>query len=268
MLNGGETVDETSVGAVLPQLKDDFSRLGYMETSSADLFDQFLKTGVGAKPMIAGYESQLLEFSVQNPEEYETLKEDIVMLYPTPTIWSTHVLIALDDPGEQLISALLDEKVQALAWEKHGFRTSLYSAASECGDLPGRRDLPGDHSGDGDPGLPDNETNYRLSVIRAEKGWEEMSEITMEADAGERKRDGRNAAGARTGGRGADTAGAAAVDEIKKEIDFLDPQTDVQYGVGAQRNIADFSQRILGQVRTKEQWDGRGASAGAFRKGA
>lgn len=42
------------------------------------------------------------------------------------------------------------------------------------------------------------------------------------------------------------------VDEIKKEIDFLDPQTEVQYGVGAQRNIADFSQRILGQVRTKD----------------
>ena len=42
------------------------------------------------------------------------------------------------------------------------------------------------------------------------------------------------------------------VDEIKKEIDFLDPQTDVQYGVGAQRNIADFSRRILGQVRTKD----------------
>ena len=136
VLNGGETVDETSVGAVLPQLKEIFSRLGYMETSSADLFDQFLKTGVGAKPMIAGYESQLLEFSVQNPEEYETLKEDIVMLYPTPTIWSTHVLIALDDQGEQLISALLDEKVQALAWEKHGFRTSLYSAASDVEIFP------------------------------------------------------------------------------------------------------------------------------------
>lgn len=136
VLNGGETVDETSVGAVLLQLKKIFSRLGYMETSSADLFDQFLKTGVGAKPMIAGYESQLLEFSVQNPEEYETLKEDIVMLYPTPTIWSTHVLIALDDPGEQLISALLDEKVQALAWEKHGFRTSLYSAASDVEIFP------------------------------------------------------------------------------------------------------------------------------------
>ena len=42
------------------------------------------------------------------------------------------------------------------------------------------------------------------------------------------------------------------VDEIKKEIDFLAALSDVQYGVGAQRNIADFSQRILGQVRTKD----------------
>ena len=107
-----------------------------METSSADLFDQFLKTGVGAKPMIAGYESQLLEFSVTEPEEYEALKDDIVMLYPAPTIWSTHVLIALDDPGERLIDGLLDEKVQELAWEKHGFRTSVYSAASDTEVFP------------------------------------------------------------------------------------------------------------------------------------
>ena len=31
-----------------------------MEASSSDLFDQFLKTGMGAKPVIAGYENQLL----------------------------------------------------------------------------------------------------------------------------------------------------------------------------------------------------------------
>ena len=34
------------------------------------------------------------------------------------------------------IRALLDEKVQALAWEKHGFRTSLYSAASDVEIFP------------------------------------------------------------------------------------------------------------------------------------
>ena len=42
-----------------------------MESSSSDLFDQFLKTGMGAKPLIAGYESQLLEFAVQEPETWE-----------------------------------------------------------------------------------------------------------------------------------------------------------------------------------------------------
>ncbi len=38
-----------------------------MESSSSDLFDQFLKTGMGAKPLIAGYENQLLEFAVEKP---------------------------------------------------------------------------------------------------------------------------------------------------------------------------------------------------------
>lgn len=41
------------------------------------------------------------------------------------------------------------------------------------------------------------------------------------------------------------------VDEIKKEIDFLDPQTDVQYGVGAQRNIADFPSGSWGRCVRK-----------------
>ena len=64
VLNGGQTVDETSVEKVLPGLKQIFDGLGYMEPSSSDLFNQFLRTGVGDKPVIAGYESQLLEFAV------------------------------------------------------------------------------------------------------------------------------------------------------------------------------------------------------------
>ena len=73
VLAGETVVDEQSVEEILPQLKEIFSRLGYMESSSSDLFSQFLKMGVGAKPVIAGYESQLLEFAVENPEEYEKL---------------------------------------------------------------------------------------------------------------------------------------------------------------------------------------------------
>ena len=121
----GGVADADSVEAVLPRLKAIFEKLGYMEASSSDLFDQFLKTGMGAKPVIAGYENQLLEFAVENPEDWAQLKDDIVLIYPTPTVWSSHIYIALDEAGEAGIDALLDEEIQRLAWENHGFRTEV-----------------------------------------------------------------------------------------------------------------------------------------------
>lgn len=133
VLNDGKTIDESTVHGVMPELKSIFSRMGYMETSSSDLFNQFIRMGVGGKPIIAGYESQLLEYAAENPEEYEKIKDDIVMIYPTPTVWSTHVYIALDEEGKQGIDALLDSEVQRLAWEKHGFRTGGYDISSEGG---------------------------------------------------------------------------------------------------------------------------------------
>ena len=96
------------------------------------MFDQFLKTGMGAKPLIAGYENQLLEFAVENPDTWEQIKGDIVIMYPTPTVWSSHVYIALDEAGTTGIDALLDEDIQRLAWEKHGFRTGVYDTPTDA----------------------------------------------------------------------------------------------------------------------------------------
>lgn len=127
----GGVADESNLSEILPRLETIFQRLGYMESSSSDLFEQFLKTGMGAKPIIAGYENQLLEFAVANPDTWEQVKADIVMLYPTPTVWSSHVYIALDEAGTAGIDALLDEDVQRLAWEKHGFRTGVYDKPTE-----------------------------------------------------------------------------------------------------------------------------------------
>ncbi len=127
----GGVADRNNIQAVLPRLVQIFDKLGYMETSSADLFDQFLKTGMGAKPLIACYENQLLEFSVENPEVWQQVQDDIVMLYPTPTVWSSHIYIALDEAGTAGIDALLDEEIQRLAWEKHGFRTGIYDTPTD-----------------------------------------------------------------------------------------------------------------------------------------
>ena len=116
--------------AVLPRLQTIFEKLGYMEASSSDLFDQFLKTGMGAKPIIAAYENQLLEFAAENPDDWAQLQDDIVLVYPTPTVWSSHIYIATDEAGTAGIDALLDDQVQQLAWEKHGFRTEVSGTES------------------------------------------------------------------------------------------------------------------------------------------
>ncbi|MGN0482670.1 MAG: hypothetical protein ACI4HI_03865 [Lachnospiraceae bacterium] len=131
VLNGGQTLKEETIDDVLPKLQEIFSKLGYMETTSSDLFEQFLRTGVGAKPVIVGYENQLMEYAAENPEDYKERKDDIVMIYPSPTVWSTHIYIALDDSAKQGIAALSDEKIQKLAWEKHGFRTGDFTIGSD-----------------------------------------------------------------------------------------------------------------------------------------
>lgn len=136
VLNNGETLTQDNLSTILPKLQNIFGKLGYMETSSADLFSQFLKMGVGAKPIIAGYESQLIEYALQSPDDYENMKDDIVILYPAPTVWSTHVMIALDDNGKALLRALLDEDIQQLAWEKHGFRTGSYDITTDAQRMP------------------------------------------------------------------------------------------------------------------------------------
>lgn len=136
VLNEGQTVTEADLAAILPELQDIFGKLGYMETSSSDLFSQFLRMGVGAEPIIAGYESQLIEYAALYPDEYDRIRGDVVMLYPAPTVWSAHVMIALDENGQILLNAMQDEDIQEIAWKKHGFRTGNYGDIADSGAIP------------------------------------------------------------------------------------------------------------------------------------
>jgi hypothetical protein len=165
MLNGGEVATEESLAANGRDLKRFFSKPGYLESSSADLFNSFLRTGIGANPVIVGYESQILEFSVEHPDDWAYVKDDIVILYPEPTVWSAHPFIALTANGDRVIDALLEEEIQELAWETHGFRTGIASAQQrgrgfDIQGAPGQvtRVIP----------LPDPDTMQRIMDIIAE----------------------------------------------------------------------------------------------------
>jgi hypothetical protein len=123
VLNGYQVVGEADLNRVLPTIKQFYSRLGFLDSSSSDLFQSFLTTGIGAKPMIVGYENQLIEFGVLTPSYADALRKNIRILYPSPTVLSEHVLIALDGSGQKLLNALNDTDIQRLAWERHGFRS-------------------------------------------------------------------------------------------------------------------------------------------------
>ena len=55
-----------------------------------------------------------------------------MLIYPAPTVWSSHIYIALDEAGEAGIDALLDDEIQRLAWENHGFRTEVSGTQSDA----------------------------------------------------------------------------------------------------------------------------------------
>lgn len=130
-LNGGEVVDEATVGKVTPQVRGFYGRLGYLNESSGFLFEQFLTTGMGSYPIIVGYENQFIEYSLEHPEYRDRLLKEITILYPRPTVWASHTLMALTPGGVRLLEAMQDPQIQARAWERHGFRSGLIGVQND-----------------------------------------------------------------------------------------------------------------------------------------
>lgn len=124
IMSGGD-VNNSNINEALPKLKQFYQKSGYMNNTPADLFELYLKTGVGSKPMIVDYEKSIIEFKNSNPNGYEQVKDSIRILYPTPTIWNSHCIATFDEEGNKFLKAFDDEKIQQIAWSKYGFRVGI-----------------------------------------------------------------------------------------------------------------------------------------------
>lgn len=124
IMAGGDINDE-SVEKALPKLKQFYEKSGYMNNTPADLFSMFLKTGMGAKPMIVDYEKSVIDFANSNKDGWNAVSDKVRVLYPTPTIWNSHCIAALSDNGTLLIDAFESKEVSQIAWEKYGFRVGV-----------------------------------------------------------------------------------------------------------------------------------------------
>lgn len=121
----GGTVTERGMQDNLSKLKDFYEKSGYMNNTPADLFEKYLKTGMGGAPMIVDYEKSIVEFATENPDGYEQIKNDIRILYPTPTIWNSHCIATFTENGNVYETIFDDPEIQQIAWEKYGFRTGV-----------------------------------------------------------------------------------------------------------------------------------------------
>lgn len=121
----GGTVTDENFEANLKKLKDFYEKSGYMMQTPADLFDRYLRNGLGAEPMIVDYEKSLIDFANANPDGWAQVKDKVRVLYPTPTIWNSHCIATFNETGDEFYKAINDKEIGQIAWAKYGFRTGV-----------------------------------------------------------------------------------------------------------------------------------------------
>jgi len=124
ILSGGQVTTD-NIEANLPKLKEFYIKSGYMNNTPADLFERYLKTGMGGEPMIVDYEKSMIDFANSSPDAFNQVKDQIRILYPAPTIWNSHCFASFTENGNKLYEAFNDKEIGQIAWERYGFRTGL-----------------------------------------------------------------------------------------------------------------------------------------------
>ena len=124
--NGNNIVqDPSQAAAVLPKVEPLFLRQGYSSASSEGPFQDYLTIGMGKTPMVLVYESQFVARAAANDG---SLTKDMLLMYPSPTVYSKHTLVPLTSAGNQVGQLLSsDPELQRLAI-KYGFRTGNAAA--------------------------------------------------------------------------------------------------------------------------------------------
>ncbi len=120
--NGSNIVQTLNDARLLmPFLSGIFLRQGMQASSSQEPFEDYLVKGMGHSPIVMIYEAQYIAQAALGDA---TLLPDMVRMYPSPTIFTKHVLIPFSEAGHKLGQALEnDPELQKLAIE-YGLRNS------------------------------------------------------------------------------------------------------------------------------------------------
>lgn len=122
---------------VLPTVRAVYDAQGLQAAGSEAGFRQWLTQGAEFHaPLYAGYENQLIQQVVQLGPDADKLLKDVRVLYPDPTIYSDHPILALDAGAARFLEAMKDPAIQQLAWQKYGLRSGLHVGLTKVSDFP------------------------------------------------------------------------------------------------------------------------------------
>ncbi len=121
VVNGNNVVqNEEDIQRVIPLVEPLFLKQGYSEYSSEGPFEDYLSMGIGKAPLVMIYEAQFIARAMME----NGISNDMVLVYPDPTIYSKHILISLTSNGEKLGDLLLNDPDLRRLEIEHGFRNS------------------------------------------------------------------------------------------------------------------------------------------------
>lgn len=102
-------------------LADIFIRQGLRPSSSAGPFEDYLTKGIGHSPIVMIYESQ---FIAQAALQNGSITNDMVLMYPQPTIFTKHTLLPITEAGQTLGEALANDPFLQQKQIEYGFRNN------------------------------------------------------------------------------------------------------------------------------------------------
>jgi hypothetical protein len=120
-INKSELVtDKATARQVALKVSELFKRQGYQENYVNGNFDDYVSIGMGKTPLAFIYENQMVSYAISK----KGIGADMVLMYPTPTIFNKVVFVAGSDKAKILGELLAnDPQLQKIGIE-YGFRGS------------------------------------------------------------------------------------------------------------------------------------------------
>lgn len=135
--NGDNVVaDPQAATVVAPTMQRIFRNQGYLPASTETLFEDYQSAGMGRVPMALVYEAQ---FAAEQLGPDPTLPSDARLLYPNPTVYSTHTLVPLKPNGDRVGQLLTTDPTLIGLAAEYGFRPSnprVFTDALRAKGLP------------------------------------------------------------------------------------------------------------------------------------